>query len=64
MFKIYNALRKHRRIILFICDFLLWNFSYYMAFAINKDNFSLTGEETVFLWGFLRVNGNRLNVSV
>lgn len=56
MFKIYNALRKHRRIILFICDFLLWNFSYYMAFAINKDNFSLTGEETVFLWSLLCVN--------
>ncbi len=56
MFKIYNALSKHRRIVLFVCDLILWNISYYMSFAINKDNFSLQGEGTVFLWGLLIEN--------
>ncbi len=56
MFKIYNALKKHRRIILFFCDMVLWNISYYVSFSINKNNFSLHGEENIFLVGFLAVN--------
>ncbi len=56
MFKIYNALKKHRRIILFFCDMVLWNISYYVSFSINKNNFSLYGEENIFLVGFLAVN--------
>ena len=56
MFKIYNALSKHRQIVLFVCDLILWNISYYMSFAINKDNFSLHGEANVFLWGLLIEN--------
>ncbi len=56
MFKIYNALKKYRRTVLFVCDFILWNISYYMAFAINKDNFSLHTEWDVFLWGLLAEN--------
>lgn len=56
MFKIYNALKKHRRIVLFFCDMILWNISYYMSFAINKNNFSLSGEENVFFAGLAAVN--------
>ncbi len=56
MFKIYNAINNHRRIVLFICDFILWNISYYMAFAINKDNFTLYNEWNTFLWGLLVEN--------
>lgn len=35
---------------------LLWNLSYYMSFAINKNNFSLHGEERVFFVGMIVVN--------
>ncbi len=56
MFKIYNALTKHRKILLFLCDFILWNISYYMSYGINKDNFALSGDISVFLWGFLIEN--------
>ena len=56
MFKLLHLLNKHRRIILFLCDMLLWNLSYYMSFAINKNNFSLQGEERVFFVGLIAVN--------
>ena len=56
MFKIYNAIGKHRRTILFLCDFLLWNLSYYMSYGINKNNLSLSGDLTVFWWGLLIEN--------
>ncbi len=56
MFKIYNAIGKHRRLILFLCDLVLWNLSYYLAYGINKNNLSLSGDLTVFLWGLLIVN--------
>lgn len=56
MFKLYNALSKHRRIILFLCDFVLWNLSYYLSYGINKDNLALSGDITVFLWGLLIEN--------
>ena len=56
MIRIYNALKKHRRVILFLCDMILWNISYYMSFAINKNIFLLKGEENVFLIGLIIVN--------
>lgn len=56
MFKIINALKKHRKLILFICDLLLWNVSYYFSFAINKNNFTLSGELNTFLVGLAAVN--------
>ena len=56
MFSIYNLLKKHRRAVLFICDMVLWNISYYMSFSINKNNFTLNGEPEVFLWGLLVEN--------
>ena len=56
MFKIYNSISKHRRITLFLCDLLLWNLSYYMAYGIDKNNFALSGDITVFLWALLIEN--------
>lgn len=56
MFSIYNLLKKHRQAVLFICDMVLWNISYYMSFSINKNNFTLNGEPEVFLWGLLVEN--------
>lgn len=56
MFKLIHLFNKHRRVILFVCDMLLWNLSYYMSFAIHKNNFSLVGEQQVFLVGLAAVN--------
>ena len=56
MFKIINALKKHRKLILFLCDMLLWNLSYYFAYAINHNNFTLQGEWNIFLVGLAAVN--------
>ncbi len=53
---IYNILKKHRQVLLFLCDFLLWNVSYYISFAINRNTFSLSGHESVFLWDLLAEN--------
>ncbi len=52
----YNLFKKHRQVILFLCDFVLWNISYYLSFAVNKNAFSLRGYEEVFLWGLLIEN--------
>lgn len=51
-----NLFKKHRRFILFLCDFLLWNISYYLSFAIHKNSFLLHGHESTFLWGLLIEN--------
>lgn len=56
MLNLYNHIKKHRRTILFFCDFILWNVSYYMSFAINQNNFLLKGCENTFLWGLLIEN--------
>ena len=56
MFKIFNVFTKHRKIILFLCDMILWNLSYYITFAINKNNFTLQGVENGFLVGLAAVN--------
>lgn len=56
MLNLYNHIKKHRRTILFFCDFILWNVSYYMSFAINQNNFLLKGCENTFLWGLFIEN--------
>ena len=56
MFKIYSAIGKHRRTILFISDLLLWNLSWYLSYGINKNNLLLAGDISVFLWGALIEN--------
>lgn len=56
MFNLYNHLKKHRRIVLFFFDFILWNISYYMSFAINRNNFLISGDESTFFQGLLIEN--------
>ncbi len=56
MLKIFNALGTHRRAILFLSDFILWNISYYLSYGINKDNLFLSGDVSPFLWGLLIEN--------
>ena len=56
MFKILNLILSHRRIILFICDMLLWNLSYYISFVFYRGSFSLDGAGSVFLTGLAVLN--------
>ena len=56
MSKLLNIIRSHRQIVLFLCDMVLWNLSYYLSFALRNNNFSLAGETTVFLTGLLLLN--------
>ena len=56
MFRLLRLFRYHRRVILFFCDMLLWNLSYYLSFGIHKNNFSLHGVELPFFTGLAVMN--------
>ena len=56
MNKLYKKLKTHRKLLLFLCDFCLWNFSYYISFVVNKSSFILKGWEEPFMWGLLFIN--------
>ena len=56
MLKLLSAIKQHRRTILFLCDLILWNLSYYLSFAINADDFLLSKTIAPFLWGLLTAN--------
>ena len=58
MFKLMHRLMIHRRIILFLCDMVLWNLSYYLSFSIHRNQLSLQGAEP-----FLTVGLPVLNLS-
>lgn len=47
--RLYNKLKRLRKYLLFFCDFIIWNFSFYFSFAINRNCFSLKGYEPEFL---------------
>ena len=46
---LYENLKKGRKFLLFCCDFIIWNISYYFSFAVNRDSFLLMGLERQFL---------------
>ncbi len=52
----HNIFRKNRRSVLFISDFILWNISFYISFAVNNNTFSLRGYESPFLIGLIAAN--------
>ena len=56
MFRLLRLFRYHRRVILFFCEMLLWNLSYYLSFGIHKNNFSLHGVELPFFTGLAVMN--------
>ena len=53
---LYNNLKKLRKYLLFFCDFIIWNFSFYFSFAINRNCFSLKAHESEFLKSLLLLN--------
>lgn len=56
MNKLYKKLKTHRKLLLFLCDFCLWNVSYYISFVVNKSSFVLKGWEEPFMWGLIFIN--------
>ena len=56
MNKLDKKLKTHRKLLLFLCDFCLWNVSYYISFVVNKSSFVLKGWEEPFMWGLLFIN--------
>ena len=49
---IWRFVKKYRKYTLFFCDFLIWNFSFYVSFAINKNNLFIFNDNTDF-WNYL-----------
>ena len=46
---LYEVLKKYRKHTLFLCDLLLLNISFYLSFAINRDNFSFLELKNQFI---------------
>ncbi len=55
MLKIFNSLKKHRQLILFVMDFIFWNISYYLSFAINQGGF-MPLQPSLFIMGLVVAN--------
>ena len=53
---LYDRLKRFRKYLLFFCDLIIWNFSFYFSFAINRNCFSLKGYESDFLATFTILN--------
>lgn len=53
---LYDKLKRFRKYLLFFCDLVIWNFSFYFSFAINRNCFSLKGYESDFLVSLLILN--------
>lgn len=53
---IRNFIKNQKKHFLFICDFILWNLSFYVTFAINTNSFSLKGYEHKFISGCIVLN--------
>lgn len=56
MLKIVSGIKQHRRTILFLCDLIMWNLSYYLSFGVSTDDLGLSQSLTPFLWGLLIAN--------
>lgn len=56
MVGLYNKFKRFRKYLLFFCDFMIWNISYYFSFAVNRNSFSLIGYENVLITSFIVLN--------
>ena len=56
MAKLFSKLNRYRKYILFFCDFVLWNISYYLSFTIIRSSYLITGLEKTFFMTFLVMN--------
>ena len=56
MLKLYNFLKKWHKQLLFLCDFIIWNLSYYLSFTIIRYTFTIKGYEEVFFKTLIVLN--------
>ena len=56
MLKIYDKLRGARKYILFFCDFVIWNASYFLSFFIEKKSIFTGENQSTFLMSLLILN--------
>lgn len=53
---VWRWVKRYRKYALFLCDFLIWNISFYISFAINKNSLSFIIPDHFFLTLLLIVN--------
>ncbi len=46
---IWRFVKRYRKYALLFCDFLIWNISFYVSFAINRNSLSIIDFDTTFL---------------
>ncbi len=53
---IWRFVKRYRKYALFFCDFIIWNISFYVSFAINKNSLNFIALDESFLKYLLIVN--------
>ena len=53
---IWRFVKRYRKYALFFCDFIIWNISFYISFAINKNSLTFITVDSLFLKYLLTVN--------
>lgn len=53
---IWRFVKRYRKYALFFCDFIIWNISFYVSFAINKNSLNFISLDESFLRYLLVVN--------
>ena len=53
---IWRFVKRYRKYALLFCDFLIWNISFYVSFAINRNSLSIIDFDTTFLTYLVLVN--------
>ena len=53
---IWRFVKRYRKYALFFCDFIIWNFSFYISLAINRNNLFVVSEVSNFWQNILAVN--------
>ena len=53
---IWRFVKRYRKYALFFCDFIIWNISFYVSFAINKNSLNFIALDEFFLRYLFIVN--------
>ncbi len=53
---IWRFVKRYRKYALFFCDFIIWNLSFYISFAINKNSLTFIAVDKLFLKYLVTVN--------
>ena len=56
MIALLDKLKKYRKYVLLFCDFIIWNMSFYISYAIDRSSFSILDGKAMFMKHLLIVN--------